>query len=409
MLLNKVSPQLETRMSAKFTAILILICCSICSGQELDRFGGNTTIKARPTGFFRVEQVGGRWLFITPEGHGYVALGANHVGKYLDLQADEMGLLDRFDGDRSKSAAFLIDQMRKMGLNAGEAYAPLAPELKPVLPWVANIRFPAKSKFAFDVFAPEFQDRLLKSVIEQCRDFRDDPMVLGIAFADLPVWDKRRVKFFEQLDPSTPGGKVLAEYRKAGKSDNEFLAHVADVLYKQLSIACDRAAPNHLFFGERHRLRGTPDEVLRAVGKHVDVFCTQALILSPQRPPEWQVFQADGYDHEQRLTGKPMLIIDWAAPFSLSGELKTDRGTLQPEEQAAEEASKWLVAAMQRPYMIGVFKCQLIGLHGNDRWFDGKSRRTYLRDDGTTFEYRTKITREAHQAALKAAYQQASQ
>tara|TARA_R110002049_G_scaffold4601_5_gene32529 strand:+ start:734823 stop:735983 length:1161 start_codon:yes stop_codon:yes gene_type:complete len=385
-----------------------MACCTVCNGQELDRFGGNKSIKSKATGFFRVEEVNGRWLFVTPEGHGYVALGANHVGKYLDLQADEMGLLDRFDGDRSKAAAYLIEQMKLMGLNAGEAYAPLAPELKPVLPWVANLKFPTKNKFAFDVFDLEFQAKLRQSVIDQCAEFRDDPMVLGIAFADLPVWDRRRVNFFEQLAPSSPGGKVLAEFRAAGKSDNEFLGHVADVLYEQLATACRRGAHNHLFFGERHRLRGTPDEVLRSVGKHVDVFCTQALILSPQRPPEWQVFQAERYDYEQKLTGKPMMIIDWAAPFSLSESMKTDRGTLQPEQQAAEDASKWLVDALKRPYIIGIFKCQLIGLHGNDRWFDGKSRRTYLKDDGTTFRHRTEITRQAHEESLKAAYQQAT-
>lgn len=230
-------------------------------------------------------------------------------------------------------------------------------------------------------------------------------MVLGIAFADLPVWDQRRVDFYEQLDESTFGAKQLARFRKEGKSDEEFLGHVADTLYSTLKQSCQQGAPNHLFFGERHRLRGTPDAVLRSVGKHVDVFCTQALILSPQRPPEWQVFQADRYDYEQKLTGKPMIIIDWAAPFSLSETIETDRGTLQPEQRAAKEAAEWLLAAMKRPYMIGVFKCQLIGLHGNDRWFDGKSRRTYLMDDGKAFNHRTEITRRAHTQALRLAYE----
>ena len=159
-------------------------------GQTLDRFGGNTAIQSHATGFFRVESFGERWLFVTPEGHGYAALGANHVGRYLNEQADQMGLMARFDHDRGRAAAYLIEQMRAMGLNAGEAYAPLAPELQTQLPWVANFRFPTKSKFAFDVFDPVFQARLRRSVIDQCAPIRDDPMVLGIAFADLPVWDR---------------------------------------------------------------------------------------------------------------------------------------------------------------------------------------------------------------------------
>ena len=374
---------------------------------ETDKYLGNSEIQSKATGFFRIQKVNQRWMFITPEGHGYFALGANHVGKYLDLQANDMGLLQKFGGDRAEAARYLIGQMKQMGLTAGEAYAPLAPELKPELPWVANLRFPAKSKFAFDVFDPKFQDRLLQSVVKQCEGFRDDPMVLGIAFCDLPVWDKRRINYFENLAPDSPGAKQLAEFRRDGKTDEQFLGHVADVLYAQLKRACKRGAPNHLFFGERHRLRGTPDEVLCSVGKHVDVFCTQALILSPQRPPEWQVFQQERYDYEQQLTGKPMMIIDWAAPFSLNGEFETEKGTLQAEKEAAEVAANWLVACMSRPYMVGVFKCQLVGLHGNDRWFEGKARRTYLRDDGTAFTHRTEITRKAHRDALNVAFQQA--
>lgn len=57
---------------------------------------------------------------------------------------------------------------------------------------------------------------------------------------------------------------------------------------------------------------------------------------------------------------------------------------------------------------ICCLKCQLIGLHGNDRWFDGKSRRTYLKDNGTRFKHRTEITRQAHEKAFTAAYQQAA-
>lgn len=392
----------------KYLAICFaLMACCFCECTAADPYGGNGDIQADASGFFRVEEINGRWLFVTPEGHGYFAMGANHVGKYLDQQAGEMGLLQKFGGDRTKAAQFLANEMKGMGLTAGEAYAPIAPELKNQLPWVANLKFPGASKFAFDVFDPVFQQRLRESVLDQCVSIRDDPWVLGIAFADLPVWDQRRIKFFEGLDPSTPGGQRLAKHRAAGKSDNEFLGLVADSLYGQLAGACGQAAPNHLFFGERHRLRGTPDEVLQSIGKHVDVFCTQALILSPQRPPEWQVFQAERYDYEQRLTGKPMMVIDWAAPFSLGEKIQTDRGTLFPEKRAADQAANWLQQCVMRPYMIGVFKCQLIGLHANDRWFDGKARRTYLQDDGDAFAYRTATTREAHQSALAAVYRSA--
>ena len=87
---------------------------------------------------------------------------------------------------------------------------------------------------------------------------------------------------------------------------------------------------------------------------------------------------------------------------------KTEKGTLFSEQKAAQQAADWLLQCVERPYMVGVFKCQLIGLHGNDRWFEGRARRTYLKDDGAPFQHRTAITREAHRTALQQAYSAAT-
>ena len=387
-------------------------------------FGGSDALRSEATGFFRVEHFGpdggggqraggdddrrtgdkraGKWLLVTPGGRGLFAMGANHVGRYLDEQADDAGLIARH-GSREAAAAFLLRRMREIGLTAGEAYRPIAPELKE-LPWVANARFPFPSKFAFDVFDPAVRDKLRRSVLTQCEAWRGDPAVIGVAFADLPVWDGRRVAFYESLPADSPGGRALAESRAADETDEQFLGRVADWLYADLKAAVAEGSPGHLFLGERFVLRMVPDEVLRAVGRHVDLFCTQALILSPRRPPEWQTFQADGYRREHAIVGKPLVIVDWAAPFGTAGPLSTDRGELRGEERAAAEAAEWLLRAAEEPSVVGVFKCQLIGRHGNDRWFEGKAKRTYLRDDGTDFPARTALTREAHAAALEAAY-----
>lgn len=45
-------------------------------------------------------------------------------------------------------------------------------------------------------------------------------------------------------------------------------------------------------------------------------------------------------------------------------------------------AARFLEAAFDEDYIVGVFRCQLIGVHGNDRWFPARRmKRTYLRDD----------------------------
>ncbi|MBM4028006.1 MAG: hypothetical protein FJ280_21805, partial [Planctomycetes bacterium] len=46
----------------------------------LDSYGGATTIKAEATGYFRLQEIQGRWFFVTPDGHAFLVNGINHVG-----------------------------------------------------------------------------------------------------------------------------------------------------------------------------------------------------------------------------------------------------------------------------------------------------------------------------------------
>jgi hypothetical protein len=401
------SPHLIVRLSHGLVTLLATALLTTHASAQTDKFGGSLAVKREATGHFRVEKVNDRWMFITPAGHGYLALGANHVGKHMLGQATE--LMKRFEGDREKAGAALTQTIRDLGLNAGEAYAPFWPELQTQLPWVANVTYPQGAQnYQFDVFDPAWQAKLHAHVVRECRAFAKDPFVLGVAFVDQPEWGKKRVEYFASLPDTAPGKQRLLEHRHAGGSDEDFLGLAADTLYAQLKAAVKEGAPHHLFLGERFVLRKSPDAVLKAVGKHVDVFSTQALILSRHRPPEWQQFQADGWDHEMKMTGKPILVVDWAAPFSLGAAYDSEHGPIKTEAEAAEDSANWLTAALAHPGIVGVFRCQLIGTHGNDRWFEGKAKRTYLRDDGTPFPIMAARVREANQTALKAAYDQAA-
>lgn len=381
-------------------------------GDECDRYGGCRAIRTRATGRFRVEKIRRRWMLVTPEGHGYVALGANHIGNYFRDPAQSGPLLARFGGDREKAEEAFFRAMLDLNLNAGEAYAPLLERYKQRLPRIENIEFPRREKFAFDVFDPAFQKELHADSVAQCRQFAGDPWVIGVTYVDLPVWDAKRVEYFRNLPPSAPGRKAYEAWlkRSASKNEDEFLGLVAAELYPRLKAAVRQGAPNHLFLGERFVLRMPPEPVVRAVAKEVEVFCTQALILSPHRPPEWQTFQADGYRRAHELTGdKPMLIIDWPTPFSLDAQYETDRGVVKDERTGTDEAVHFVEGAFAEPYIIGVYICQLAGRHGNDRWFpEGRMKRTYLKDDGTPYPYRTRRMAEANRAVLDKVYRTVS-
>jgi len=57
--------------------------------------------------------------------------------------------------------------------------------------------------------------------------------------------------------------------------------------------------------------------------------------------------------------------------------------------------------AFEEDSIVGLFACQILGTHVNDRWFPaGRMKRTYLRDDGTPFFYRTCRLADGHAAVL---------
>ena len=420
-----------------------ITCCTTNPEATYDAFGGYSGIQREATGWFRVEQVNGRWLFVTPQGHGYLALGANHTGQYLQEPEQSAGLYERVGDAPHGAEEAMYQAYLEAGLNAGEAYAPLNPYLKQRLPYIVHLNYPG-SKFAFDIFDDSVQTVFRQQLTAECRSVAHDSLVLGVAFVDLPVWDTRRVDFFRSLPATAPGkneyvrflenryqGNIQRLNQAYGTSfpsferlqattdwplavdqptvqrdDALFMGRIAEVLYPLLKSIVREGAPHHLFMGERYVLRMVPEPVLRVVGRHVDVFCTQALILSPQRPPEWQVFQEDGYDSTFALVQKPMIVIDWATPFSLDETYVNDRGTIKEEAAAAEDVATWIEAALEQPYLIGVFKCQFIGTHGNDRWFPaGRMKRTLWQDDGTAFPVMTERVAQAHREALQRAYQ----
>ena len=427
------------------TLLLLTACVSSKTTSDYDAYGGAKSIEKKATGYFRVDSTAGRWLLVTPEGHGYFAIGANHTGKFLEDSSDSGPYLARFGGDTAQARRDLYQNYRRLGYNAGEAYAPIDPYLKAKLPYIAHLEYPQRDYLQMDIFDPKEQERLYQHTVAQCQPLRDDKMLIGIAFRDLPAWGTRRVDYVRSLPATAPGKqryvaflqerygddlnrlnetygstfssfqeiektedwKLATENENAATDDADFLALIAELWYGTLKKAVRQTAPNHLFMGERHQLRDTPDAVLRVVGKHVDVFLTQALIRSKQRPPEWQVFQPEAYRHEHDLTQKPMIIVDWATPFSLGEDFLNENGPIKNEAEATEDMAAWLREFAKLPFAVGVFKCQFIGSHANDRWFEGKAKRTLIQDDGRDFKHMSPGMAKAHRKTLEAVYQEA--
>jgi hypothetical protein len=411
---------------------------------SLDRYGGDLRVQRKATGYFRVEQIHRRWYFITPEGYPFIALGANHVGDYLEQQSASMSLRARYSDDAAATTG-LLQSIRALGLNAGDAYQPI-PAYARALPWIQPFEYLSQKGEFLDVFDPALRQRITDHVTAIARAAASNPWIIGLVGPDLPVWDATRVNRFRTAAPNSAGRQRYAAFLKqrhrgdiaqvnatyatkfasfaeleaapqltftsqtaaAQAADAAFAALIAEQLFATTRAAVKAGAPHHLYLGERTQLRSVPDAVLKVMGKYADVFCTQAIIRVPRRPPEWQTFQPAAYDHEFALVNKPMIIVDWAAPFSLGAPFASDYGSIKAEAEAADDASRFLHEAFARPYLTGIFICQLIGTHPNDeRFFGARARRSYLRPNGMNYDLRSARLKEANHALLQRLYAEA--
>lgn len=176
----------------------VLFALSLATAVEaqtdarLDRYGGVLSLKGTPTGWFHVEELGGRWYFVTPEGHAFFSLGVTHAVEYL--QRDELNLFElRYGRSEERLADFFLAKFQDWGYNSS-GYGPL-PTMQRRIPYVAEIWTEGPRSFSAgegsrftDIFDPAVQERLRRTVRRAVARHRDNPYCLGYVLIDLPVW-----------------------------------------------------------------------------------------------------------------------------------------------------------------------------------------------------------------------------
>jgi hypothetical protein len=437
---------------------------------ERDKFGGFTGVKTGATGFFRVEEIKGRWCFITPEGHPFIAIGPNHTGPTIRDQGRHNGLWQRWNQSPDETAKNMLPIIQGMGFTAGDVYQPESTYTR-TLPWISFFWYGDSNHTFIDVFDEAAMARVTQRAYEHAKSVADNPWLLGIGGPDLSYWDGKLVRQYRQMKPDAPGRQRYAQFlseryqkdivafnavygtrfsswhdlaaqemlsypidvindsrdpsevrweipRPADKTKNPrmtqddyaFCALIAKTLFPQLRSAVKRGAPQHLFLGEHLAVRLIPDEVIAAMAPHVDAYLAQAVEVSPQRPPEWQVFQADRWAHEHALLQKPIIIVDWGAVFSFGEAFENKGATIKPEKEASDEAAQFVLDAFAQPHIIGLFLCKLWGTHGNDeRFFQNRAARAYLKPDASEYPYRTDALRKANFEAQRRVFQELRQ
>jgi hypothetical protein len=305
------------------------------------RYGGYAGARRRATGFFRVEQIDGRWWLVDPQGCRFWSAGVNGAGDepprteilgrsklfasiptaaqvprpgaavepLRDPVSFYMANLQRRFGEswRGPAAQLTSRRMRAWGLNTS-----YGPALNDALagagrqPYVFPLRGWQHIEGAImgmpDVYSAAFAARVDREAAQQLGPRKDDPWMIGYFIGNEPPWPARESQLVD-LVLAGPASELQKRF-KAGlaKSDTpaarKAMVHAAFTRYLEVvNAAVRRHDPNHLHLGIR--FGGTPPDDVIALAKGFDVYSMNKYRWAPPK---------DFIDRCHAITRLPILI-----------------------------------------------------------------------------------------------------
>jgi len=298
------------------------------------RYGGYRGTKARATGFFRVEQVAGRWWFVDPDGHLFFSTSSTGIGS----GAGEARLAGREDyfkvlpppeaarlGRRSAGGFYSWNLVRRHGAEVQTRWIDLA--LRRLDSWGLNTignwsdsRLWAAGRKAYqvnlggwgmgsgylgmpDVYSDDWVALADREAAAQCAPRQSDPWLLGYFIANEPPWPGRESLVVDTILDGKPSAiqREARAFLAGGDTPDrrkQFIYRVFDRFLAVTIAAIRRHDPNHLILGLRFGGGLPPAEMLQACRAFdvysLNVYATQ---VDPQRLTEIH-----------RITGRPILV-----------------------------------------------------------------------------------------------------
>jgi len=405
-------------------AFVWLAVLSPAAGQELEA-----------TGWFRLDQVDGRDVFVTPEGRPYLALGVNHIGALERIENN--AFQTEYGGNWDRFRPSLLKQLRGWNMTSLGYGGP--PTLHAHLPYFASIAPVHNEKhrshpvpgrrdsYEFpDVFDPEWARAVDQRIAEETARHRDNRLLIGYFWTDTPTWDlvKTRalrgtewVSEIRALPDGAPGKRRYAAFlaeRYAGKlaelngiyglalddldelagadltriavgrhrvreDDEAFLAVIAEQYFSVVGRSQRKHDPNHLVLGERYLAGDHPEAVLRAAAPYIDAVSVQPGDRYTRLYPPSTEYPDVEIEALHAATGKPVMICDHAVSYPTPAEPRTIFEQAESERAAAAVTEAFVRAAMRRTYVVGYLRCQYVDRPAS---YGRGLRQGLLREDG---------------------------
>jgi hypothetical protein len=342
------------------------------------RYGGYLATQAKATGFFRVEEIAGRWWFIDPEGHLFFSTAVTGIGSGAG-EARIKGREDYFAalpppeaaglGRGSSGGFYSWNLVRRHGAGVQTKWVDLA--LRRLESWGLNTignwssaRVWDAGKKAYqvnlggwgistgylglpDVYAEDFARIADRDAAAQCGPRKDDPWLLGYFIANEPAWPGRE-SFVVDLILERPASAIQREARAwlaAGDTPErrrEFIFRAVEKFLEVTMAAIRRHDPNHLILGLRFGGHKLPAELLRAC-RVFDVYSLNVYSTQVDAKLLTEIHQA---------TGRPIVIGEFH--FGVPGRGLAP-GLVQVRDQAGRGVAYryYVEQAAANPAVIG--------------------------------------------------------
>lgn len=234
-------------------------------------YGGYKATQAEATGFFRVEQINGRWWFVDPHGHLFLSTGSNCISTG--------GRRRGGDEPEAQPGRNLVSQrMGAWGFNTVGNWSWFrVSEDVDRKAYVVTFRAPRTEPVYLgmpDVYSEDFAAQVDEAAQRQCAALKEDPWVLGYFIGNEPPWPDRESEVVDMFlnGPDTATKARLKAFLAEGDTPARRVEFIYGMFERYLTLigeAVKRYDSNHLNLGIR--FGGSPPEGVMRMGRTFDV------------------------------------------------------------------------------------------------------------------------------------------
>jgi hypothetical protein len=331
----------------------------------LCKYGGYAGTHAAATGFFRVEQIDGRWWFVDPDGHLFLSTGSNGMGRARSGRGGQRGAVP---ADAGTSPDRTVARMEAWGLTTVGNWSSLQPAADPRKAYVVTFSGP-RTRVSYlgmqDVYSDEFAASADAAASQQCASRKNDPWLLGYFIGNEPPWPHREGEVVDLFlkGPDTATQRRLKEYLAQGDTSDRRREFVYAMFERYLTLvgqAIKKYDPNHLNLGIR--FGGTPPEAVLRMARLFDVCSINVYEYEPTRQMK-RVYET---------TGRPIVIGEFHFGVPADG---LGAGLVQTADQV--ERGKGYRYYMEQAAALPCF----VGAH----WFTWRDEPVLGRMDGENY------------------------